>query len=74
VSGQALKNLFSLTQPFGAALAGSAVVGAVEDQGVVELPRLLEVVDDPAHLGVGVLREAGVDLGHAGEQPLLVVR
>jgi hypothetical protein len=56
-----------------AALAGRAVVGAVEDQRVVELPRLLEVVDDATDLGVGVLREPGVDLRHAREEPLLLV-
>ena len=56
-----------------AALARGAVVGGVEDDRVVELPGLLEVVDDPPDLVVGVLRVGGVDLGHAGEQPLLVV-
>jgi hypothetical protein len=51
----------------------NAVVGAVHDDRVLQLPGLLEVVDDPAHLGVRVLREAGVHLGHAREEALLVV-
>ena len=51
VSGQALKNLFSFDRAVRAALAGRAVVGAVEDQRVVELARLLEVIDDPARPG-----------------------
>jgi hypothetical protein len=57
-----------------AALAGGAVVGRVDDDGVVELARLLEVVDDATDLVIGVLAEAGIDLDHAAEQPLLVVR
>jgi hypothetical protein len=38
-------------------LARGAVVGAVEDERVLELSRLLQVVDDPADLRVGVLGE-----------------
>ena len=56
-----------------AALTGRAVVRAVHDDRVVQLTGLLEVVDDPTDLGVGELRESGVDLGHPREQPLLVV-
>ncbi len=40
---------------------------------VLELPGLLEVVDDPSDLVVGVLGEAGEDLGHAREEPLFLV-
>ena len=69
-----VEELVLVDRAVGAALARGAVVGGVEDQGVVELARLLQVVDDPADLGVGVLREAGEHLGHAGEQPLLLVR
>ena len=56
-------------------LAGRAVVADEhEEQRVVELAGLLEEVDDPADLRVGVLHVAGVHLGHAREQPLLVGR
>ena len=55
------------------ALPARAVVGHEDDQRVVALAGLLEVVEQSADLVVGVREEAGVDLGHAGEQPLLVV-
>jgi len=55
-----------------AALSGSAVVGAVQDQRVLELSRFLEILDEPADLDVRVLRECGVDLGHAAEELLLI--
>ena len=56
-----------------AALAARAVVGHDDDDRVVELPGLLEVVEHPAELVVGVRDEAGEHLGHASEQALLVV-
>ncbi len=55
------------------ALAAGSVVGDDDDDGVVELTRLLEVVEDPADLRVGVGQEAGEHLGHPAEQPLLLV-
>ena len=55
-----------------AALAARAVVGDHDDDRVVELARLLEVVEDPAEAVVPVGDVAGEDLGHAREQPLLV--
>jgi hypothetical protein len=57
----------------GATLARRAVVGYEHDHRVVELAALLEVVEQPADLVVGVAEEAGIDLGHASEQALLVV-
>ena len=42
--------------------AGAVVSPDPEDQGVVELAQLLDRVDDPADVVVGVLREPGVDL------------
>ena len=71
--GPAVEELVLVDRSVGRPLARRAVVGAVEDDRVVELAGLLEVVDDPPDLVVGVLREAGEDLGHACEQPLLVV-
>jgi hypothetical protein len=73
VVGVATEDLALVDRAVRRALARRAVVGAVEDDRVVELPGLLEVVDDAAHLGVGVLGEPGVDLGHAAEHRLLGV-
>ena len=71
--GPAVEELVLVDRSVGRPLARRAVVGAVEDDRVVELAGLLEVVDDPPDLVVGVLGEAGEDLGHPGEEPLLVV-
>ena len=68
----AVEELVLVDRAVGAALSGRAVVGGVEDDGVVELAGLLQVVDDAADLGVRVLREPGVDLRQAREQLLLV--
>ena len=55
-----------------AALAGGAVVAEqVEEQRVVEHAEVLERVDEPPDLGVGVLGEAGVGLHEPGRDPLL---
>ena len=71
VSGIPLKKRLSLKVPFGAALA-AAVVGDDDDQRVLELPGVLEVVDHPPELVVGVGDVAGEHLGHAPEEALLV--
>ena len=68
-----VEELVLVDRPVRRALPRGAVVGGVEDQRVVELAGLLEVVDDPPDLVVGVLGEAGVDLGHPREQRLLLV-
>ena len=73
-SGMPLENLFSLTDPFGAALTAGAVVGDQDHQRVLALAGLLEVVQQPPDLRVDMREEAGVDLGHAAEQPLLLGR
>jgi len=57
----------------GTALATGTVVGDDHDDRVVELTRLIQIVKDAADLGVGVGQEAGEDLGHPCEQPLLVI-
>jgi hypothetical protein len=71
--GPAVEELVLVDRPVRRALAGGAVVGAVEDQRVVELAGLLEEVDDPADLVICVLTEAGVHLGHPAEQRFLLV-
>ena len=68
-----LKNLFSLTEPFG---PPSPLAPLSETRTTIVLsssPGLLEEVEQPPDLVVGVAEEPGVHLGHAGEQPLLVV-
>ena len=70
--GIAVEELVLVDRTVRRALTGSAVVRAVEDDRVLQLPGLLEVVDDPPDLGVGVLGKAGEDLRQPGEQFLLV--
>ncbi len=54
------------------ALHRRAVVAPdVDDQGVVELAHLLDGVEQPAHVPVGVLGEAGKHLHLAGVEPAL---
>ena len=71
--GIAVEELVLVHRTVGRSLAGGTVVGAVEDQRVVQLAGLLQVVDDPADLDVGVFGEAGEYLGHPGEQLALVI-
>ena len=56
-----------------AALAAGAVVGHHDDDRVVQLPDLLQMVDQPADLVITVGQEPGVDLGHPGRERLLAV-
>ena len=56
-----------------ATLAARAVVGDEQDQRVLALRRSLQVVEEPADVMVGVREEAGVDLRHPREEPLLLV-
>ena len=58
----------------GALGAGPVVADDQVDQRVVEHAQLLEGVDEPADVVVGVLQEPGVDLHLAGEHRLEVVR
>ena len=53
--------------------AGAVVAPDPDDQRVVELAQLLDGVDDPADVVVGVLRVAGVDLHLPGVEGLAVV-
>ena len=73
VVGDAVGELHLVDRAVRAALAAGAVVGDDDDHRVLELFARLEVVEQPADVVVGVREEAGVDLGHAAEQPLLVV-
>ena len=74
VVGDAVHEHHLVDRAVGAALAAGAVVGDQHDQGVVPLADELEEVEQPADLMVGVGEEPGVDLGHAGEQLLLLRR
>ena len=74
VVGIAVEQQVLVDRSVRAALAGRAVVRHEDDERVLALARLLEVVEQPADLVIGVRQEARVDLGHAGEEPLLVVR
>ena len=72
-SGSPLKNLFSLTEPLGppspeAPLSETSTISVLSS-----CAGLLQVVEQPADLVVGVAQEAGVDLRHPREQALLVV-
>ena len=71
--GQAIEDLVLVDRAVRSALAGCAVVRHHDDERVVQLATLLEVVEQPADLMVGVAQEACVDLRHAGEDVLLVV-
>ena len=54
--------------PGGAALGAGAVVGDDHDQGVVQLPELAQVLDQPPDLVIGVGQETGEDLHHPAVQ------
>jgi hypothetical protein len=74
-SGTPLKNLFLVERAVRPALAARAVVRGDHDDGVVQLSRLLEVVQEPAELVVRVADEPGEHLGRAREQlPLVLAR
>ena len=73
VVGHAVEEQALVHRPDGSALAAGAVVGDHDDEGVLALAGLLEVVEQPADVVVGVGEEAGVDLGHPREEPLLFV-
>jgi hypothetical protein len=68
----AVEELVLVERAVRAALAAGAVIGDDDDDRVVELLGLLQVVDEPPDLRVGVGHEAGEDLGHAREEPALV--
>ena len=72
LSGTWLKKRISLNEPGHAALGRRAVVGDDHDQRVLELADVLERVEDPAEVVVGVRDEAGEDLHHPRVQPALV--
>ena len=72
VSGTPLKNRHSLKLPLGPPSPLAPLSDDHDDERVVDLPRLLEVVEHPSELVVVVGDVAGEHLGHAGEQPLLV--
>src|SRR6185437_7807208 len=55
-------------------LARGALVGNQDDESVFEPAEFFEEAQQTSDLVVGVRQEPGVDLGHAREQLLLVVR
>ena len=57
----------------GALHAGALVSPDPDDEGVVEVPHLIEGVEEPAHVPVGVLLVPGVHLHLPGIEPLLVL-
>lgn len=69
----AVEELDLVDRAVGATLAAGPVIGDHHDDGVVQLARLLQVVQDAADLVVGVAEESGEDLCHAGEETLLFV-
>ena len=71
--GDVVEELVLVERAVGAALAAGPVVGGDDDDGVLQLPGLLQVVEQPPDLVVGVGDEPGVVLGHAGEQAPLVL-
>ena len=73
VVGDAVGELHLVDGAVRAALAAGAVVGDQDDDRVVALLGLLQVVEQPPDVVVGVRQEAGVDLRHPREQALLVV-
>src|SRR3954452_18515668 len=68
----AVGDLVLVDRAVGATLAAGPVVGDDDDHRVLALAGLLEVIQQPADLRVGVGEEPGVDLGHAAEEPLLL--
>ena len=70
---EAVEELDFVDRPVGSALAAGAVVGDHHDDCVVQLTGILQIVQDPADLGIGVGQEAGEHLGHPGEEALLLV-
>ena len=58
-------------QPF---RRGAVVAPDVEDEGVVELPLPLDLIDHPAGIVVGMFGEAGEDLHQPALERLLVLR
>jgi hypothetical protein len=72
--GHVVEEFVLVERPVRAALAAGAVVGHHHDQRVLELPGLVQVVQEPADLVVGVRDESGVGLRHPDEGAPFVVR
>ncbi len=73
VVGDPVEELVLVDRAVRTALATGPVVGHEDDQRVIELVCVLEVIEQAPDLVIGVGEEPGVDLGHPGEQALLVV-
>ena len=70
--GDPVEELVLVERAVRAAFGARTVVGGDDDDRVVELAGLLEVIDQPADLVIGVGDEPGIDLRHPREQTLLV--
>ena len=69
----AVEELHFVDGAVGTALAAGAVVADHDDNRVLQSSAFLEVVQQPPDVMVAVGDKAGVDLGHATKQALLVV-
>ena len=67
-------NFISLTEPFGPPSPLAPLSDTRITTRVLALVDLVEEVEQPADVVVGVRQEAGVDLGHPREEALLLVR
>jgi hypothetical protein len=67
--GRVIEELQLVGGPRRAALGAGPVVGHQHDHGVVELAGLLQEVQQPPDLTVGVRQEAGVHLHHPRREP-----
>ena len=74
VIGDAVGEHHLVDRPVRAALAARSVVRHQDHHGVLPLPGLLQVVQQPADVMVGMGQEPRVHLGHPAEQPLLLRR
>ena len=73
VVGDVVEELHLVEGAVGTPLAACTVVRDDDDDRVLQLPGLLEIIEDPPDLVVRVGDETGKDLRHADEQRLLVL-
>ena len=74
VVGHVVEELVLVHRAVRAALGAGAVVRDDHDDGVVQLAQVVQEVQHPSDLVVGVLEEAGEDLHHPGVELALVIR
>ena len=74
VVGHVVEELVLVHRAVRSALGAGPVVGDDHDDGVVQLAQVVQEVQHPSDLVVGVLEESGEDLHHPGVELALVVR